>query len=556
MTRRVRELARGRLPGAALALLVALSGVHAAEPGTPILAGVDGTWPPGVDPEADGAVVGTIEIHAADVFDVTKEEENRALFRVINKLHVATRPHVIRQLLLFRSGEPYSRRLLEESERILRASSYVYDAHILPLRYHDGRVDVEVRTRDEWTLSAGIGFGRSGGTNTLRFGLQDSNLLGTGKDVTLRRTETVDRRSFLYRYRDPSLAGTRAQLQLNYSDNSDGFDRLIAIGRPFYSLDARWSAEGAAQEIDSTDTLYALGEIVDEFRHQRTYVDASAGFSRGLRNGRTERWGAGFAFDKHRFSTIAGTTGPLPGDRTLSYPYLRFEWIEDAYRKERNLDRIEYTEDVNFGSQLEAQVGWSSTDFGGDRNCAVFDVRFQSRMLTGRDVVALFANASGRWGGGPRNIETGVEARYYGRERGRARATLFALVRLEAAHELDGERQLLLGGDSGLRGYPLRFAVGDRSWLVTVEQRWYTKWHVLQLVHVGGAVFVDVGRAWFVGDGTAPEPGVLKDVGLGLRITSSRTSSSTVLHLDVAYPLDGGDEIDTVQFLANTRSRF
>src|SRR5690606_3801831 len=104
-------------------------------------------------------------------------------------------------------GERYSAALLRESERILRANSYLFDARIVPVAYRDGVVDVEVRTRDVWTLKPGITFGRKGGENESGFEFEESNLLGLGKEIELSHTNDVDRNSNLLRYRDPHLFG-------------------------------------------------------------------------------------------------------------------------------------------------------------------------------------------------------------------------------------------------------------------------------------------------------------------------------------------------------------
>ena len=125
-------------------------------------------------------------------------------------------------------------------------------------------------------------------------------------------------------------------------------------------------------------------------------------------------------------------------------------------------------------------------------------------------------------------------------------------LRVDAAWNLDPERQLLLGGDNGLRGYPRRFQDGDRRFLLSLEQRFYTNWELFNLVHAGGAVFMDIGRAWY--DGRGGDLGVLKDVGLGLRLSSSRSAKGTMVHLDVAYPLDG--DSDKIQWLVTTRETF
>jgi hypothetical protein len=48
----------------------------------------------------------------------------------------------------------------------------------------------------------------------------------------------------------------------------------------------------------------------------------------------------------------------------------------------------------------------------------------------------------------------------------------------------------------------------------------------------------------------------LRDVGVGLRLGSARSGLGNVLHIDVAMPLDGGDDIDGVQFLVETKRSF
>ena len=91
----------------------------------------------------------------AVVFETGKPDEDKALFRLANFLHINTRASTIRDQLLFTSGDVYSRRLLDESERLLRENRYFYDARIDPVRYCNGIVDVTVRTRDVWTLNVG-----------------------------------------------------------------------------------------------------------------------------------------------------------------------------------------------------------------------------------------------------------------------------------------------------------------------------------------------------------------------------------------------------------------
>jgi hypothetical protein len=506
--------------------------------------------------EATGAVIREIRIRAADIFDPERPGENNRLFRAANRVHVRTGERVIRRLLLFKPGDPYSRRLLDESERILRRTSYLYDASIRPVRFEDNHVDVEVATRDVWTLKIGGGVSRSGGENDFRIGVKDSNFLGTGTELGLQRESDVDRTSNTYRFRDPNLQGTRLRLELEYSDNTDGRGRRFRLGRPFYALDSRWSAEGRVRSEDRVERLYDRGEVSEEFRHESEAYTGSWGFSRGYVGRSARRWLVGVTWERDRYAAIpGGTLRELPGERVLSYPWLGFQWIRDRFIEARDLDRIARTEDLNLGQEFQGFVGWSPRSLGADRDRAVFGAAYQIGGSPGAGQILLAElRGSGRVAGGRgEDVRLGGAVRYYVRDLGRH--ALYALVEADAVRRLDPEGQLLVGGDSGLRGYPLRYLSGDRRVLFTLEQRFYTRWHLLRLMHVGGAVFFDAGRAWFHGEAQA-DGTIYKDVGFGLRMGSSRSSSAAMVHLDVAFALDGDESIDDVQFLVTTRETF
>ena len=158
--------------------------------------------PDGAELERRGAVIGEVFVYNENIFDLEDPQENKQLYRLANKLHIRTKPHVIRQQLLFKSGDPYSQRLIDESARILRSARYLYDASIRPVAFKDGRVDLAVTTRDVWTLNPGLSFSRKGGENTAGVELEELNLLGTGTDLELSRISGVDRDSTMIEYKD------------------------------------------------------------------------------------------------------------------------------------------------------------------------------------------------------------------------------------------------------------------------------------------------------------------------------------------------------------------
>lgn len=136
------------------------------------------------------------------------------------------------------------------------------------------------------------------------------------------------------------------------------------------------------------------------------------------------------------------------------------------------------------------------------------------------------------------------------------RRLLHARVAANVGDKLDVDNPLYLGGDNGLRGYPLRYQSGDKSILFTLEQRIFTEWYPFRLFRVGGAVFFDAGRTWDSAPGGEQNLGWLRDVGFGLRIGNSRSSVGRVLHIDLAFPLDGPSDISNVQLQLEAKRSF
>ena len=140
-----------------------------------------------------------------------------------------------------------------------------------------------------------------------------------------------------------------------------------------------------------------------------------------------------------------------------------------------------------------------------------------------------------------------ASARYY--HRNLERHLFSASLRAYGGNRLDTENQVLLGGDNGLCGYPLRYQAGERSAILSVEQRFFTEWYPWRLFRVGYAAFVDAGRVWGPDPRAAPTLGTLYDLGVGLRLTSPRSSGRSVVHIDLAFPLNGDPTIDDVQLI-------
>lgn len=509
--------------------------------------------------EQSGAVIGKVIVVNQNVFDLDNPDESKSLYRWANRLHVVTRERVIRQQTLFEPGDVFSGRLLDETARILRKNRYLYDAEVRPVSVSDGKVDVEVRTRDVWSLIPELELSRSGGENRTAFGIEETNLLGRGQLLRAKHVSTVDRDSNQLDFEDRQLGDSWVSLFLRLSDNSDGHSNYLSVVRPFHELDARWSAGGMLLDDERRTALYSLGDETAEFLHERKYATAFRGWSKGLRSGWVRRWNTGIVYDDNRFATVSEPVlppGPIPADRKLVYPFIAVEILEDSYETSRNTNNIGRTEDFLMGTRLSASIGWASEDIGADRDALVYSASIGRGFGTLQNR-ALFvsASASGRnEGGRSANVISTVDARYYSKRSDKR--LFFATLSASAGQNLDLENPVQLGGKTGLRGYPLRYQSGDSKLLLTIEQRYFTDWYPFRLFRIGGAIFADVGRTWGENPLGEPNYGWLKDVGFGLRLAPTRFNKEKIGHLDFAFPLDGDPSIDDVQILLRTKRSF
>jgi len=517
-----------------------------------------GSLPEPAQLEAAGAIIGKIFYDKENVFDPTRPGENKSLFRLANRLHIITRDSVIRRQLLFETGDIFSTRLLQESERLLRQNAYFYDARIEPVRYENGVVDLRVWTRDLWTLMPGFSVSRSGGENRTRVTVSEKNLLGRGITMRLNYIDNVDRESTSVQYYDRNLGNTWISLFAGYADSSDGDTADLRVIRPFYALDTRWSAGATLFDDTREVSFYDVGDEAAEYAVDRDSHSFYYGWSAGLRDGWVRRWSAGVVYDDNRFSPAPGGTLPilLPGDRKLVYPYLGFELLEDRYESTSNRDQMERTEDFFMGTRLWASVGYASEDFGADRESVIY--RFEASRGFGsirEKALLLSSTLSGRFDGGDSsNQEVTLNARYYNQVSDKR--LFFMTLDATAGRNLDLDNLVDLGGDTGLRGYPLRYQTGDSRLLLTMEQRYFTDWYPFRLFRVGGAVFADVGRVWGENPVGGQQFDWLTDVGIGLRLAPTRASGRDVIHIDIAFPLDGDPAIDDVQFLIESKRSF
>lgn len=503
--------------------------------------------PPAV---STGPVVSQVRIERLNVFDPAVPGEDWWLFRIANRIHIVTREKVVRDEMLLEPGDRWDSLKAIETERNLRALYPFRRAEITQVRNPDGTVDALVRTQDSWTLNPKIGLGTSGGQSSVSYGVEENNLFGYGKSVSIQHSQGTTTSGYAHSnsvgYGDPRFLGTRLALGGSYASTQNGHSTGLNLGRPFYSLDTPAAVSAAWSDTNVVGTEVQDAKEFSRYFERRRVVDAAYGVRLNADRLFVQRVEAGWYEDKARFGPTSEFPGTLPGtqpaDRHLSGPTIGYSWIQPDYVKETYIDRMERVEDFNLGNELRVRTGYMARGTGSDEDRWIFNAsdRQGVRLGEGRFGLASFAVSgrlfNNRWENGLLTASANFYWKNYAWSRGR---TLVFHVEGVQGRRLDLENQVVLGGSSGLRGYKNDSFAGGRAVVANLEDRFFFDREWFHLMRLGGAVFAESGSVVPEGSGFSASR-FRSDVGLGLRAASTRSTSGGIVRLDLAYALNGG----------------
>jgi len=481
--------------------------------------------------------IGTIEIASSDVF--SDEEADRGwAYRLTNSLHIKTKEGVIRNLLLFREGNPYVPSQLEESERILRAKHFLSAASVTASEPHDGVVDVVVSTRDSWSLQPGGTLGSAGGETDFSFAIEENNFLGYGKELTTYYASDVDRTGLGVRYWDPAVLGSRWNAGALLASNSDGTQIEVGVDRPFYSFATPWAVSTGAADRQYASRVYANGVVVDEFNQEHRALSAGYGIALAPNDLRAHRVSFGIDWQADDFTPLpTGVSSTLPHDRDYRYLFASYEYARNRFAKVHYLNRDQRFEDLRIGPRFSLQLGVSPAALGAERTTGLIAAEISKGFEIGAAVVLVGTSLQSRVGADHQNGIASVDLNVIRQYEGvRFPQTTVGRLRLTYGRDLDPDLQFFADGSTGLRAYRLHAFAGDSSIIVNLEHRIFLGRELWRVLSPGAVVFVDAGNAAYGSE--AFKTGNLKlDAGFGLRLGLTRTSSRT-FRLDFAYAFD------------------
>lgn len=510
----------------------------------------------------DGQPIRNINITINPIFDTSIDGQDLWIYQLANRLKFPTKASVIERDLLFKQGDTLQAGKLKESARILRSRRYLNNSTITSRDNGDGTADIDVDTRDVWTTLPYLKYARGGGSSDWSFGLHDSNFLGSGKRIDLIHQTLEQRSGDILRYNDPNTGWHQTSLFIRYENNSDGDVSHINFTRPYFELTTPNAGGIDAQDIEQENIVYDLGESMGRYRQLSQSYEVFWGTKLDVTGDFIHRLNLGLSHHDHAFYNVPGYEfGSLPEDWDADIAWAEYQIVQDRFIETIHVRQMGEIEDINLGLQARARLGATKSNFA-RLDSATYTELELSKAHAFNDRNIFFTQANYRGYQSSRGTQGGLVSgsmRYHWNNFNQGQI----FVSIAGGKQIRGfaEQQGLLGGKSGLRGYPAFYQMGDKNYLINIEQRYFGTKEWFSLFQMGAAIFYDQGRAW--GNSLLPqsETGTLRNVGVGLRISPTRAMKSDVgqsyvMHIDIATPLDGHEEIDKFQLLINVRHEF
>lgn len=505
--------------------------------------------------------VGEIVINSQDIFDES-EQETGFIHRLANRLHITTEADVIAERLPFKEGQDVTPEQLAEAERIIRREMYIRDARVtyIDTCNIDDMARIQVETWDNWSLLPSLSFGRKGGKNRFEIGFKEDNLLGRGIHTSVEYKSDDQRSGYRFVVRAPVSFIRHSNLVLDVEDNDDGSIVQLQFDKPFYQLASERRYLANYLNFKRDDEIFQNGATRSVFRHNGHQYDLAYGFLLQRKDDALHRLTVGVTDQLDKFSVPAAPienqlTPRLPDDRQFVYPWVEYQFLQNDFKVLQDIYLTNQNEDINLGWAGRVKIGYETHS-----PASSLGLHLQSSVsrgfLWGVNLLLLGAEVSSTMGVLDEDYLTGsLHGEYFNRLN--SKFAFYTSGLLSTSSHPFADLPVTLGGESGVRGFPLQYQHGNNRAMTSVELRYYPQINIYRVLDMGMVAFFDAGKAW-AGESSRDNEysGVLASTGLGARFYSNRSSHRNVIHVDMAFPLSNGDNVDSWQWRLQVKQSF
>lgn len=337
-------------------------------------------------------------------------------------------------------------------------------------------------------------------------------------------------------------------MDISSEDNSDGGKLYLFMELPFHSInDLRaWSTsiKTETKDISVYENNVETGKITEHTQNILLHTR----FLEQNNSSTIKRKGYGIKLSHAQYeSNPLYPYQKLTDDSLTTAPFISYQWINQSHLKIKNFITMDKQEDIRLGSNLNLELYWLNETLIEKNNWFELNInyslgtQYNAKLIS---ILALEAKISTEEKLNLSSITTTARAVFKNRPDQN--------YQLDFYYKFITDETLDIGGNSGLEGFPVKYQLGNQKFYMSLEQRSFFDWYPLHLLRVGFSIFYEVGSAWETGN----KPKVLQDVGFGLRFLSTKQSESNILHMDIAYPLNDDDELDSYQLFIKSKVIF
>jgi len=490
--------------------------------------------------------IGPLSGHRIDsVLVETANPRLGRLARIVGKMHVRTRPEVIRRELLFAPGDTVDTLQVAESLRRLRKLPFLEFARVEASECpgQSGKMLVlDVVTRDAWTARPDIKASR----RSPRIGLTERSLFGSGRTASL---ELVSRNRKLgagITAFDPFGFGTGVMTRAEYQRYSDGSIMALSVARRRASVTDRWTGE-----LDLYDQREEpRSPLADNF--ERTGAEAIGGL-RITPTGESHAVYLLVGLESEYSSLVAAPNadivGPVRVDRRFTGPQIGLSILSARYDTLTWLLAGGAVVDVprTFEGEMVLGIGSGTVtvrDFNGstDTNSAAnfmthYDGWVGREWLptrSSRIVTDLWASGYSRAGEWQSSRLRAAIAAEHAASNGLWRLT----IAQEQLNDPDPDVRALEMYDRALAFVPSRIRLAESALSVSIERTRHIR-SVGSSLELDGSLFGALSKRWDPApSSTNAEDFTVGVAGVGLSLSPRRTGRGTV-RLDYGFPVTG-----------------
>ncbi len=431
----------------------------------------------------EGKIYGEIKIRSVPILEGNVRDTTKTVgswyAKTFNKVHINTRSRIIRENLLFKSGERVDAFKVADNERIIRQLRTIRDAKIYlsPNSDNPDVVDVTVVFQDVLSLGANINYSS---TSNFDFDIYQRNLLGFARDLQLSYffnefDNPQKKHGYGIAYNVPNLWGSFIQGSFLYENNH--FREILSANfrRDFFTPEIKYG--GGASLINLSAFYEPLDSLGAKIPYSRNEGSIWVGRSYQVMK-RTNM------IVQSRINLVKYLDRPLTTEEqnrffTNSNMYfLSMAVVNRTYSKSKLIKGFGRTEDITKGFLASVTYAFNSTEFY-NRNYWELRTGYANyfSQLGFTSVMAILGafknNSLNRWEDGAFK----TEIRYFSPLINRDKYSYRQFIDFEYVSGINrlSENALVVAGRYDNEG-ELR-PLGDRKLNIAVESVLFTPWY-------------------------------------------------------------------------------